>query len=203
MNLIATLSSSTPFSAASCRRLLGCALVTTALSCASTSAWSAPPSDQSIESLLAITNSEKLIDKTGTDMEKYILAGVQAGLNGRQPSAREQEFIDKVARESAAVIREEMNWAAMRPLMVKIYRDTFTQEEVDAQINFYRSPAGASVVAKMPAVMDASMVAMQQRMRSIMPKLQALSQKAQKEFAASVDRPSAQAPQKPAQPPTQ
>lgn len=173
-----------------------------AMACASTAVWSAAASDQSIETLLSVTNSEKLIDKSGTDMEKYILSGVKAGLNGRQPTPREQEFIDKVARESAAVIREEMNWAAMRPLMIGIYRDIFTQEEVDAQIAFYRTPAGASVVAKMPAVMDATMTAMQQRMRSIMPKLHALAQKAQKEFAATAEKPVAQ-PSQPPQPPAQ
>lgn len=203
MSLLAPLSSPIFFAPASFRRLLGCAVSAAALACASTAAWSAPASDESIETLLSVTNSEKLIDKSGADMEKYILSGVQAGLNGRQPTPREQEFIDKLASESAALIREEMNWAFMRPLMVGIYRDTFTQEEVDAQIAFYRTPAGASVVAKLPAVMDATMAALQQRMRSMIPKLQALAQKTQKKLAATAEKPAAQPSQEPAQSPAQ
>jgi hypothetical protein len=171
-----------PSMVTSCRRLLACAAFAVALALTAPSVWSAPASDKSVETLLAVTQSEKLIVKMGADMEKHIRGGVQAGLNGRQPTKQEQQYIDKVVRESAAVIREEMNWAAMRPLMVKIYKDTFTQEEVDGQIAFYRSPVGTAVIAKMPAVMDATMVAMHQNMQSITPKLQAIAEKAQKEL---------------------
>lgn len=177
-----------PSAALLTRRLLAGAAVVLSLGLAAPAAWSAPPSDASIETLLAVTQSEKLVEKSGADMEKYMLSGIQAGLNGRQPTEREQQFIDKVARESAAVIREELNWAAMRPLMVKIYQDTFTQEEVDGQIAFYRSPVGAAVIAKMPAVMDATMAAMQQRMGSIMPRLQAIARKAKEEGRSDAPR---------------
>lgn len=174
------------------RRWLACAALAAALGLAAPAAWSTPPSDASIETLLAVTQSEKLIEKTGADMEKYILAGVQAGLNGRQPNEREQHFIDKVARESAAVIREELSWSTMRPLMLQIYKAAFTQEEVDGQIAFYRTPVGTAVIAKMPAVMDASMVATQQRMASIMPRLQAIAKKAQEEGRAAANAPGSQ-----------
>lgn len=174
------------FVAATCRRLLACAASAAVLALtAAPAAWAAPASEKSIETLLAITQSEKLINKASADMEKHIQAGVQAGLGGRRPTAQEQQVMDKVVRESALVLRQEMSWAAMRPLMVKIYKDTFTQEEVDGQIAFYRTPVGAAVVAKMPAVMDATMAAMQQSMVAVMPKLQAISEKAEREFAAS------------------
>lgn len=179
---------SLPSAAFLARRLLAGAAIVLSLGLATPAVWSAPPSDASIETLLAVTQSEKLVEKSGADMEKYMLSGIQAGLNGRQPTEREQQFIDKVARESAAVIREELNWAAMRPLMVKIYQDTFTQEEVDGQIAFYRSPVGAAVIAKMPAVMDATMAAMQQRMGSIMPRLQAIARKAKEEGRSDAPR---------------
>lgn len=174
------------FFAAKGRRLLASAASAATLALATgPAAWAAPASEKSIETLLAITQSEKLINKASADMEKHIQAGVQAGLGGRRPTAQEQQVMDKVVRESAAVLRQEMSWATMRPLMVKIYRDTFTQEEVDGQIAFYRTPVGASVVAKMPAVMDATTAAMQQSMVAVMPKLQAISEKAEREFAAS------------------
>ncbi len=179
---MSTLLMSAPSIVTSSRRLLACAASAVLLTFAAPAAWSAPASEKSVETLLAVTQSEKLIVKMGADMEKHMRGGVQAGLNGRQPTKQEQQYIDKVVRESAAVIREEMNWAAMRPLMVKIYKDTFTQEEVDGQIAFYRSPVGTAVIAKMPAVMDATMVAMHQHMQNITPKLQAIAEKAQKEL---------------------
>lgn len=141
------------------------------------SAWSAPPTSASIEALLAATKSEALIAKTSADLERNMQAAVQATLQGRQPTPREQQAIDQMTRESAALLRKELGWTTMRPIMVQIYQSTFTQEEVDGQIAFYRTPVGASVVDKMPAVMQATMVATQQSLARLMPQLQAIVKK--------------------------
>lgn len=148
-------------------------------------AWSAQPTTASIEVLLIVTKSEALIDKTGADLERNMQGAVLAGLQGRQPTEREQQAIDRMTRESATVIRQEMSWAQMRPMMVKIYQDTFTQEEVDGQIAFYRTPVGAAVVDKMPLVMQATMAATQQSLLRVMPQLQAIVKKTIEETKAA------------------
>ena len=149
------------------------------------SAWSAPPTVASIEALLAATKSEALIAKTGADLERNMRDAVQASLQGRKPSEREQQVIDKMTRESAALIRQELNWSHMRPMMVQIYQSTFTQEEVDGQTAFYRTPVGMAVVEKMPAVMQATMAATQQSMARLMPQLQAIAKKHMAEAQAA------------------
>lgn len=149
------------------------------------SAWSAPPTVDSIEALLAATKSEALIAKTGADLERNMRDAVQASLQGRKPSEREQQVIDKMTRESAALIRQELNWSHMRPMMVQIYQSTFTQEEVDGQTAFYRTPVGMAVVEKMPAVMQATMAATQQSMARLMPQLQAIAKKHMAEAQAA------------------
>jgi len=161
----------------SSRRLAAGAAVAAALAGFMPAAWSAQPTTASIEVLLIVTKSEALVDKTGADLERNMQGAVLAGLQGRQPTAREQQAIDRMTRETAAVIRQEMSWAQMRPMMIKIYQDTFTQEEVDGQIAFYRSPVGAAVVDKMPLVMQATMAATQQSLARVMPQLQAIVKK--------------------------
>ena len=62
----------------------------------------------------------------------------------------------------------------MEPEIVAVYRESFTQEEIDAQLSFYRSPGGQAVIAKMPMVMQKSMEMSQRQMHRLMPKMQAL-----------------------------
>ena len=42
-------------------------------------------------------------------------------------------------------MREEMTWDRLHPLYVRIYQESFTQEEIDGLIVFYESPASRSL----------------------------------------------------------
>jgi len=72
----------------------------------------------------------------------------------------------------------------MRPLYIQIYQETFTQEEIDGLIAFYKSPAGVAFVDKMPVVMQRSMSIMQSRIAPMMEKMKAAMQQAADEAKA-------------------
>src|SRR6266404_1182651 len=80
------------------------------------------------------------------------------------------------------IMREELNWESLEPMYVDIYHETLTQDEVNGMIAFYKTPAGRAVIKKLPAVMQRSMAAVQQRMPGLIQKLQAATQDAQKEL---------------------
>jgi len=52
----------------------------------------------------------------------------------------------------SGLVKEELNWATFEPMMVEVYRNTFSQHEVDGMLTFYRSEAGQAVIAKLPTV---------------------------------------------------
>jgi hypothetical protein len=79
-------------------------------------------------------------------------------------------------------MREELSWEFMESMMMEVYTKTFSQDEVDGMLAFYASPAGRSVITKMPIAMQHSMQVMQQRMTIMIPKLQQM----QKEMIAQV-----------------
>ncbi len=163
----------------------------------SASAWSAAPTDASIDELLELTQGEQMIAITHANVEKSVLQGARAGMKGRDPTPEEQRMLESMARAVSDVLREEMTWAKLKPLMQEVYRESYTQEEVDGQIAFYRSPVGRSVAAKMPATMQRSMAVNQQFMLPIMPRMMQAVQRA----VAQAKQQSQQA-QQPAQPTT-
>lgn len=141
----------------------------------------APPTDASIATLLQVTQSDKMMDTMYANMEQMIRQGMQAAARGKTLTAEQTRVMELAPARLAAVMRSEITWAKMEPMVVQIYRENFEQSEVDDMIAFYRSPSGQSFVAKMPVVMQRSMEASQQQLQAFMPKLQAAMVEVMKE----------------------
>jgi hypothetical protein len=69
-------------------------------------------------------------------------------------------------------MREELSWEKLEPMYLEIYRKSFNQEEVDGILAFYKTPAGAAMIKKMPLVLQESMVAVQKNMGPMMARMQ-------------------------------
>jgi len=69
-----------------------------------------------------------------------------------------------------------MTWESFEPNVIDLYKKSFTQSEIDGMVQFYKSPAGKAVIAKMPVVMQNNMQLVQGRMKTLLPKIQQLQQ---------------------------
>ncbi len=146
-----------------------------------TAAHAAPPTDESIHALLAVTQSDKMMDAMHANMERMIRQGMQQASAGRTLTPEQTRVLELAPARLANVMREEVNWAKMQPMIVQLYREHFDQAEVDGLIAFYKSPTGQAFVTKMPVVMRRSMEMTQAQMQAFMPKLQAAMNEVMKE----------------------
>ncbi|WP_341675556.1 DUF2059 domain-containing protein [Niveibacterium sp. SC-1] len=101
---------------------------------------------------------------------------MQAVLKDQTITPEVQALLDGMREKVVALVRRELRWEAFEPQLIDIYRRSFTQEEMDGMLDFYRSPAGRAVVAKLPLVMQNSMQAVQQVLQRLAPELQKLQQ---------------------------
>lgn len=144
----------------------------------SASAYSASPTTESIDELFAVTKTEKTLDAAYGNMDKFMRQMLNDSLRGEKLTPGQQKYIDDFSAKYVQGIREELSWSKLHPLFVQIYQDTFSQEEIDGLVAFYKSPAGAAFVEKMPLVMQKSMVAMQGRLVPLMEKMKAAARQA-------------------------
>ena len=96
---------------------------------------------------------------------------------GAAPTGAPAETKAKSAESANAVydlIAKEMDWNAVKKDYAELYASTFTEEELQGVIDFYKSPAGKSFVAKQPELMKKSMELNQAKMSAIMPQIQQL-----------------------------
>lgn len=124
------------------------------------------------------------MDTMYSSMEQVMQQSMKQVVAGRQLSPQQQQVMDKLPAKFVAVMREEFNWANMKPHYVRIYQESFEQEEVDGLIAFYQSPAGQAMVNKMPLVLQKSMSLAQDQMRTLMPKMNRVMEEAIKEALA-------------------
>jgi hypothetical protein len=93
-------------------------------------------------------------------------AAKQRGLSAEQV-ARIRPRLDAL-RETLA---EGFSWQSMAADFRQLYAEELTDEEVDAALAYYHSPAGASLLAKMPVLMQRGAEIGQRRAEALMPDL--------------------------------
>jgi hypothetical protein len=147
-------------------------LAAAALMLLATHAFGAPPTPASLDKLLAVTGVERNLAASRAYAEGMMRSMVDEQAGRRQMNDEQRQKLEAMKEKVMDALREEMTFAKSRPYLIRIYAETFTQEEIDGLIAFYESPAGRAFTAKMPMVMHKSMLAMQERMQPLMRRME-------------------------------
>jgi uncharacterized protein len=154
------------------------ALALCLLSAGVAQAADAPASEASIRALLETMHASKMLDSMWDQMQPMMKSAMQEATAGQSLNATQVAIRDDMSAKFAAAYKETMTWAKMEPVMIRVYQKNLTQSEVEAMTAFYRTPAGQSVMVKLPAIMQSSIQEMQVPMRELIPKFQAIARDA-------------------------
>lgn len=156
---------------------------------ASTQAYAAdtPPSEESIHRLMAATDARKTLDSIFETFDSAMNQGVRQGLAGKKMTPKEQAVMDEMRGKLLDVFKEALAWNDMEPMFVQVYQRSLTQAEVDGMIRFYESDAGKAVVRKLPLIMQNTTQLMQERLKTVLPKIQQVQQEMAEKMKAAVD----------------
>lgn len=138
-----------------------------------TLAVAASPSDASILALFKVMRAESLLHGAYASLEPAMRQGMEQAAAGRTLTDEQKKVLELAPQRLSAVLRTELSWEKLLPVQMAIYRESFSQAEVDGLIAFYSSPVGQSFVDKMPEVTQKAMTAMQIQMQQVLPKLKA------------------------------
>jgi hypothetical protein len=153
------------------------------------------------EELLNLMDMKKNTDQMFEMMRQSVSMQVkQASLAAGKPAAGV-----KASDESMKIfdlVQGELSWEKMKDRYITLYAETFTEEDIQGIIDFYKSPAGVAFLAKQPELMKRTMALNQQLMAEIMPKMQALIAESHKGPGAKPTPAKAAAPVQPTVPVT-
>jgi len=143
-------------------------LIGTLVVCGSFASAQELTKEAKIERILALTNAQAVMDQMFAQIKTSTASMMPAGSTPEQ-SAKVQEIQEKLLD----FVKDRMSWDKVRPKYVKIYDETFSDEEITGILAFYQSPAGRAMLEKLPTLISKSMSVAQSQMTDIMPEISA------------------------------
>lgn len=132
------------------------------------------------EELLKVSNADQMMKQVFDQMRAQVKAieAAQAGKTDIPADARKAS--EEIGDRIMALTEERLG--KMQIMLVQVYADTYTEEEIDGILGFYKSPAGQAMLRKMPVLMQRSMALGQQLMGDLMPEIQKMTQETQEKL---------------------
>jgi hypothetical protein len=119
-----------------------------------------------IEEMFQITNAKQMVQQVMEQMRSM----QSAQLAKLEPAARARAEEDQ--NKMNQVLAERLSWDKLKPRLITLYSETFTEEELAGTLAFYKSPAGRALMEKMPVLMSRTMVMAQEMMAGTISDLQ-------------------------------
>lgn len=85
-----------------------------------------------------------------------------------EAKVRQQQVMKTVIEETQA----SFTWEKIKPTFIEIYAETFSPEELQGMITFFKSPIGQKWIEKQPQLQAATMQKMQALIVGMQPKIQ-------------------------------
>src|SRR5579863_7270958 len=125
-----------------------------------------------IEEMMRLTHADKTIQQFVEQIKTMQMAQI-----GKMdiPSG-ERAAADEMQQKIMALVSDRLRWEKVKPAFVKLYADTYTEEEIGAIVEFYRSPAGKAMLEKMPQLMQRSMAVGQQLTGDLAPEIKRITE---------------------------
>jgi len=152
------------------------------------------PTAASVRGLFEAMHSSSMVDTYVKQVETTMRTALQQATAGQTPNAKQKKIVEDLQTRIMALVKEQLKWADLEPIMIEVYRDTFTQHEIDGMLKFYRSDAGQAVIDKLPTVTQESMARIQGRVNALTPKIMELEKETAAQIKAAGDAAPAPAP---------
>jgi hypothetical protein len=103
------------------------------------------------QELVGILHSERMVTQISGTILKQVSEAAQQ-VESRNPSPENQTKLTDFNKKVTDMVNAQLSWETMGPQIVDIYAKSFTEDELTAIVNFYKSPAGSAFLAKAPDI---------------------------------------------------
>ena len=144
-------------------------------------AQAAPPSDESLLKMMNALQLQNTLDQMITQMEGGMKTALTQSMKGKDLNPLQAAELGQLQSKMAGIIKEDLSFAKVKDVYLQVYRETFTQDEVNGINAFLTSPAGKAMLAKIdPATKKASTL-LRERMGPTLQKIKVMQEQFIKE----------------------
>jgi uncharacterized protein len=177
------------------RRYVALVLVVLTLGCSGARADEASKRAKA-QQLFLLLHMDRMMDQLMSGVQKQVQQITQQMPGADAATPEQKQKIADFQQRVLKLVNDKLGWKALEPDFINLYASTYTEEELDGILAFYRSPVGQKMLDKTPELMTKSTEITQQKMREVQPQLNQMVQ----DFMKSMAEPAKPAPAQPAPP---
>ena len=125
-----------------------------------------------IEELFTIEKLDAVMQQMATQSLDRNRKLVQNMLAGKQMTTIDKRIVDLYMTRMYEVVNAQLSWEKLKPAYVNLYASTYSEEEVDGILAFYKSSVGQAMLAKNPDLLTKSGAILSARTESLGPQMQ-------------------------------
>jgi len=144
----------------------------------------APPSDESIRAMFTLAHTEETMNGMKPQLDAIITSSMKEVSQGKEITPERQAVMDRMRDKLVAAYNETFSFQQLQLLLMRVYQATYSQDEVDGLIAFYKTPAGQALINKSPLMAQNLMSEMQAAMRPLMQRIGQIKREADQELKA-------------------
>jgi hypothetical protein len=144
----------------------------------------APPSDESLRELFKLVHTEETMNAMKPQLDAILTSSTKEVSQGKEMTPERQAVMDRMRDKLVTAYNDSFSFEPLRRLLTRVYQATFTQDEIDGLIAFYRTPAGQALVNKGPLMGQNMMSEVQAAMRPMMQRISQIKRETDQEIKA-------------------
>lgn len=101
--------------------------------------------------LVLLLHADRMVQQAVDGIVKQVSDAAQS-VTGLNPTPANKARLDDFDGKISQMLDAQLGWKALQPVLTDLYAKTFTEQQLDAIITFYKTPAGAALVEKIPEI---------------------------------------------------
>lgn len=170
------------------KRYVAIVLMVLALTCSTARADEASKRVKA-QQLFMLLHMDQMMDQLLSGVHKQVQQITESMPGADQATPEQKKQIADFQQRVLKLVNEKLGWKALEPDFINLYASTYTEQELDGIIAFYKSPVGQKMLEKTPELMTKSTEITQQKMREVQPQLNQMVEDFMKSMAASTGKP--------------
>jgi hypothetical protein len=141
------------------------------------------------EQLFMLLRMDTMMDRLMGGVKKQVQQITESMPGAGQATPEQKKQMTDFQQRVMDVDNQKIGWKALEPDFINLYATTYTEEELDGILTFYKSTAGQKMIEKTPELTAKSTQITQQKMSELQPVLNQMVQDFMKQMAGSMGKP--------------
>jgi uncharacterized protein len=136
------------------------------------------------EEMIVILHLDRMVNGVMQNALQQSAALTNQRYGGKMTPAATASLND-FQKKLTGVLEPQIGWEALKPDYVRIFTETFPEDQLDSMLAFYKSPAGKNLVEKLPPVEQQVGQILQKRVAALQPQVKQMFDDFQKSLPAN------------------